>query len=329
MAIYGFGDASGFGFGSTLLKDGKILYRLGQWNNEIANESSNFREFRNLIEAVEEHTRDGHLNNCELFLFTDNTTAESAFYNKGTSKSKKLFDLVLRLRSLQMKHDLHLHVIHVAGKRMMAQGTDGLSCGDMLTGFFGGRTMLDFVPLHLAAFERSSSLLPWIKWWYPSRENLQVLSPVDWFEKTMNERLQHCLWNPAPAAGEAAVEQLCLTRLKRLDTTHLIIMPRLLTSRWRKQLSKTADVVLTLPLGASYWEITQHEPLLLAICLPMIRSSPWRLKGTPFVERLERDVRQMPTSGEGGLGIILREFLLQAWALDSLPKRVVRSLLSG
>ena len=80
VALYGFGDASGFGFGSTLMKDGKILYRLGQWSDEISNESSNFRELCNLIEAVEEHAKNGHLSNCELFLFTDNTTTESAFY---------------------------------------------------------------------------------------------------------------------------------------------------------------------------------------------------------------------------------------------------------
>eukprot|EP00978_Attheya_sp_CCMP212_P002155 scaffold4461_cov48-Attheya_sp.AAC.1 len=59
-------------------------------------------------------------------MFTDNSTAEAAYW-KGTSKSRKLFELVLMLKKLEVKYDIILHVIHVSGKRMMAQGTDGLS----------------------------------------------------------------------------------------------------------------------------------------------------------------------------------------------------------
>lgn len=57
------------------------------------------------------------LKKSELFVFTDNTTEESAFF-KGTSLSKKLFNLVLELRELQM---LKLHLVHVSGQRMIVQ----------------------------------------------------------------------------------------------------------------------------------------------------------------------------------------------------------------
>ena len=176
------------------------------------------------MEAVEEHSSEGQLDNCDLFLFTDNTTAESAFY-KGTSKSRKLFDLVVRLQRLQMKQNMHLHVMHVAGKRMMAQGTDGLSRGDMLTGVFGGKGMLAYVPLHLSALERSASLASWLLGWYPHPESLVVLAPNDWFDLAINQRVGHCLWSPALAAAEIAVEQLCHAQLKRANSTHLIIIP--------------------------------------------------------------------------------------------------------
>jgi hypothetical protein len=96
-ALYGFGDASGEGFGLSVLSNGQILYHLGLWTDEISGQSSNFRELLNLVLTVEEHLRDGKLENHELFLFTDNNmTAESAFY-RGSSKSQKLFDLVLQL----------------------------------------------------------------------------------------------------------------------------------------------------------------------------------------------------------------------------------------
>ena len=45
---------------------------------------------------------DGTLGGTELFLFMDNSTAESAF-DKGSSSSRLLFELVLRLRNLEMK----------------------------------------------------------------------------------------------------------------------------------------------------------------------------------------------------------------------------------
>lgn len=42
------------------------------------------------------------------FLFTDNSTAEACFY-KGSSKSKLLHDLVLRLHKLEMDYSLIMH----------------------------------------------------------------------------------------------------------------------------------------------------------------------------------------------------------------------------
>jgi hypothetical protein len=68
----------------------------------------------------------GKIDGAELFLFTDNSTAESAFHN-GTSSSPTLFGLVVQLKKLQLIYGLRIHLIHVAGTRMIAQGTDGIS----------------------------------------------------------------------------------------------------------------------------------------------------------------------------------------------------------
>jgi len=86
VACYKFGDASGVGFGSSLVIDNVLHYRHGQWDIRHSLESSNFRELANLIYAIEEAVKKGLLNDAELFVFTDNTAAESAFY-KGTSSS--------------------------------------------------------------------------------------------------------------------------------------------------------------------------------------------------------------------------------------------------
>ena len=94
VALYGFGDASGKGFGSSLVIDSVIVFRHGQWVEEIKKESSNYHELSNLMFAIEEVYKSGHLENGELFMFTDNMTAKATFY-KGMSSSPKLFDPIL------------------------------------------------------------------------------------------------------------------------------------------------------------------------------------------------------------------------------------------
>jgi ribonuclease HI len=121
-AYFGFGDASGAGFGGTLQIGDKIYYEYGQWISEVTEQaSSNWRELNNLVEALERACKVHELRGCEILLFTDNMTAEAAFW-KGTSQSPKLFELVLRLRKLEMARDLMLHVIHVCGRRMIEKG---------------------------------------------------------------------------------------------------------------------------------------------------------------------------------------------------------------
>jgi hypothetical protein len=93
-----------------------------------------------------------------VFIFTDNSTSEAVFW-KGTSTSPLLFELVVRLRKLEMDHSILLHVVHVAGKRMIDQGTDGLSRADHSTGVVVGRDIHHWVPLNKGALERLSGLV--------------------------------------------------------------------------------------------------------------------------------------------------------------------------
>ena len=157
-AQYGFGDAAKSGFGATFEdKNGNIWFRLGVWGDDTSELSSNWRELANLVEALEARASDENFRGIEFFLFTDNSTAEAAFY-KGASSSKLLFDLILRLKELELAIGCLFHVIHVSGNRMIAQGTDGTSRGDLGEGVMKGETMLSFVPLHLTAIERCSKL---------------------------------------------------------------------------------------------------------------------------------------------------------------------------
>ena len=94
-----FCDASGKGKGpSTIGREARISIMYAKDARYIG-ESSNFREFQNLVETLESQHKNGNLDNLEVFIYADNEVTERAFY-KGTSKSPKLFDLVLRLRLL-------------------------------------------------------------------------------------------------------------------------------------------------------------------------------------------------------------------------------------
>jgi hypothetical protein len=50
----------------------------GTWTLKMEH-SSNFREFFNLVNALEEAANSGILNDSEIFMFTDNSTAEHCF----------------------------------------------------------------------------------------------------------------------------------------------------------------------------------------------------------------------------------------------------------
>jgi hypothetical protein len=148
--FYGFGDASGKGRGSTFQgfktvhhpskefgPETPVHYRVGVWGPDEESESSNYQELTNLVEDTEAEAASGRLREAELFLFTDNSTAESAFY-KGSSSSKKLHSLVLRLHKLSIDYQVIIHMIHISGKRMIAQGTDGCSRGVLMEGVMAG-----------------------------------------------------------------------------------------------------------------------------------------------------------------------------------------------
>jgi hypothetical protein len=84
-------------------------------------------------------------------VITDNLPFEGTFF-KGHSLSRKLNDIFLRLRLVQMQSSCIIHVIHIAGTRMKEAGIDGLSQGDFFKGMVTqASNPLSFVPFHLGA----------------------------------------------------------------------------------------------------------------------------------------------------------------------------------
>ena len=84
-----FGDASGEGFGSSLWLYGSATVETehGLWTKAYGGRSSNYRELYNLVLRLEALVEDATIpKGSEIFMFTDNSTAESAFF-RGTSST--------------------------------------------------------------------------------------------------------------------------------------------------------------------------------------------------------------------------------------------------
>jgi hypothetical protein len=209
-AVFMVGDASGSGFGTLMCdqEEEELIAQFGAWDVETSNESSNFREAYNLVLRVEQMVEGGELKpGAELFVFTDNFVSERAFYN-GSSKSRKLHELVMRLRKLEMTGKVFVHVIWFAGTRMKDQGTAGLSRGDLTGGVMIGDKFLKHIPLNKSVLERSvgfkeefSKGLVGSGW--------KWLEYEDWFDGVFDDENGKFVWTPPPALADAALEQLC------------------------------------------------------------------------------------------------------------------------
>ena len=105
---------------------------------------------------------------------------------------------------LEMDYGMVIHLIHVSGKRMIAQGTDGCSRGFLMEGVMAGENMLSFVELGRSAIERHPFLLDWIRSW-TDKPNLEPLTPEGWFEEghgiTGGAPDRHGVWIPTHGPG--------------------------------------------------------------------------------------------------------------------------------
>lgn len=340
--IYGFGDASGTGLGATFTCGSGFNFRIGVWGSLEDPESSNWKEFANIVEALEDEASEGNLDNTEVFMFTDNSTVEACL-EKGSSSSRRLLDLVVRLQALTTRIGIKVHVFHVAGTRMIAQGTDGVSRGYLSQGVMAGEAMSAHIPIHLSAVDRSpANLVPWIRSW--SGDDAILLDTMGWFESGHDfegweegedgferPKLSECgrtyIWAPPPFAAEVAIAELRKARIKRQQSAHIFVCPRLCTTLWQKQLYKAADVVFEVPAGQHCWPMSMHEPLIIGVLFPFLRVKPWQIRRSPKMFAVGRQMRKVFDDKTMDPGDFLRKLWIFCFNLGTLPECVVRKML--
>jgi hypothetical protein len=212
-----------------------------------------------------------------------------------------------------MEGNLFIHLARVAGTRMISSGVDGLSRGDHNTGVMAGESMLSFVPVSQNASERSAALLPWVRSWAEAKDKnkqVKVLSPTEWCDPHPSG--ETCAWVPTPAAAGAAIDWLGQSTHKRPESVHIVLVPRLMTGIWQNKLSKTSDLLFTVPLESKVlWAKENHEPLICAVCLPPSQDCSWRHRGSARVKRIFGRLPLLweTTSGPTeGIGKVAKEF---------------------
>ena len=339
LIIYGFADASEGGLGATLDFGDKVSYRVGVWGRDTEKESSNWRELANIVTTLEEQLQNDSIRGSTIIIATDNAVAEAAIY-KGNSSSEKLFDLVVRLRELELKSSANIIVTHVSGERMKAQGTDGVSRGSLREGINIKGIMLDFCPWHLAPTQSSSKIFSFFK--SVAGDHLELLKPSDWFSRGHDHlggnRDSKGFWRPViqpgiflwdlPAgAAISAIEELRKARTKRRSSTHLVIVPRVATPLWLKQLYKRCDIVLFIPPHFSFWPHSCYEPLTLGFCFPYLRHYPWELGRTPKCRAMERNLRSLFKNPNIDPRTVLRQLFRDVRGLYTMPPRLLQRVL--
>ena len=228
-----------------------------------------------------------------------------------------------------MKGHCFIHVVWVSGKRMIAQGTDGLSRGELTSGVMRGMPMLEFVPLHLSVLDhRKGPVLDFLRE-ITGDEEFVRLQPFQWLLEP-HDTDGNFLWTPPPAIADVAVFQMAEAIHVRPWNTHVVILPGLMTSRWRKLLSKNSDLHLTLPFDEEFWpRDVEFEKLTLAIPFPLLARSPWRVKCTPLLQQFESEVRKLQGQSLAQYRRCLRELWISARAFQPMPTGLACSLLSG
>ena len=136
---------------------------------------------------------------------------------------------------------------------------------------------------------------------------------------------------------------------------HVFVVPRLITYIWQKNLLKEADLFFEVAVGELFWSKEQHEPLIIAIVLPLTHvpnhRGPWVAKGTDKSQQVQLKLTKGFKLGTkhdtGGLyvvdgvlrpvwkdkerrsGRVLREFLARAGRMPPVQKCLVRGMLQG
>jgi hypothetical protein len=250
---------------------------------------------------------------------------------------------VLKLCALEMAHGMTIHVIHVSGKRMIAQGTHGCSRGLLMEGVMTGCNMLSFVDLSCTAIDRHPPLLEWVQSWM-ELPKLEALTPEGWYKEghritggkldgnniwipDHEPRNKRHLWAPQPPVADAALKELLKAQHKQTNSFLVVLIPRLMTPRWQRLFNKACDFTYVISPGSLFWPSNMFEPLWIGIVLLFTHHRPWCFKRAPLLVELGGTLRRLLETCEEDAGNLLRKLLKLLGRVASLLQRMACGVL--
>lgn len=242
-----FGDGSGTGTGGTFhLPFHEIQMWKGTWSPEVYHFTSNHKELATLRLTLEHvlHLSPTSVEGVTMFYFTDNSCTYW-ICNNGSSKQDVLHQELLAIRSLESQLGCHLSVVHVPGKVIITEGTDGLSRGvwlsplheqlprDVLLTSIFSPIMSDpalvhhYVSCHVLEYHRSHCLPigSWLREWF--------IAPWDELWCTLPVMDQFSVWFPPPELARQVLSYVLYRYVESpLTTAALFFVPRVLPAFW-------------------------------------------------------------------------------------------------
>ena len=292
-----FGDGSGTGTGGTFhLPFQQLRMWKAAWSPAVYGFSSNYKELSTLLLTLEAilSTDPDSVRDTTLFYFTDNSCTYW-ICNNGSSHNDTLHSVLLEIRSIEMKLGCHLAVIHVPGRVVIQEGTDGLSRGvwlsplhdtlprhQLLEGVFAplrpdSALVQHYITSHVLDFHRHhrrpfpSYLRNWkLAHWSSTWHDIPVMG-------------HFTVWFPPPEVARQLIYFLLYRFVEApLTTSTLLFVPRVIPGFWQN-LSK---YIFELPTFYPHLSDLSHPPLL---SIPItVLYLPAHVRSLPVKNRLDR-----------------------------------------
>ena len=234
------GDGSGTGTGGTfqMLPSGggsmTMEAWMGIWQPQVFHFSSNWKELRTLLHALERERHTERVRGCTVFYFTDNMVTYYIAHSGGSS-SPELHKLLRRLKGLELELELHLEVVHVPGKHMIDQQTDGLSRGLAFSNSRLVRSPTKELLRLFSGVRRHSHLVPWV---LHQAGRSSLLGSVRFMDSlggwSFTDVANHTtLWAPLPEwAGQVVSSVMHAWIEQPWNTEAFFVIPRIFQRRW-------------------------------------------------------------------------------------------------
>ena len=256
-----FGDASGkYCGGATRSPSGAVEAWNAKWPERVRHAfGSNYKELRRVLVQMQRHLAAhesgaarsvaGH----SILDFTDNTYTASVLA-RGRADTVEGTALVRAISRIADKLDVDLHVFHVAGERLVANGVDGLSRPD---GKMGESVATADWPRALAPARPSQGLVSLISDVFGARG--LVTSPLR--PGQMAGRRELIMPSPWVAAEVAEASKLAATMDPATDI--VLVLPDRARVRWRRACRVFSEVACIRAGEHPCWPKSEHESLYI------------------------------------------------------------------